>query len=118
MAKIDVVDLNGKKVGTFDLAEEVFGAMNEDLLWEAVKHYRAAQRAGYPCHQEQEAGLRRGQETVEAEGHRTRPRGFDPFATVAPRRHGPRTAAPLLRLSVPAQKAAGCVALGAGREIC
>ncbi len=46
MAKIDVLDLSGKKVGTFDLAEEVFGAVNEDLLWEAVKHYRASQRAG------------------------------------------------------------------------
>jgi large subunit ribosomal protein L4 len=29
-----------------DLAEEVFGAVNEDLLWEAVKQYRAAGRAG------------------------------------------------------------------------
>jgi large subunit ribosomal protein L4 len=46
MASIDVVNLNGKKVGTLDLADEVFGAVNEDLLWEAVKHYRAAQRAG------------------------------------------------------------------------
>jgi large subunit ribosomal protein L4 len=44
--KIDVVDLNGKKTGTLELAEEVFGAVNEDLLWEAVKHYRAGQRAG------------------------------------------------------------------------
>src|SRR5512138_2771980 len=46
MASIDVLDLSGKKVGTMDLADEVFGAINEDLLWEAVKHYRAAQRAG------------------------------------------------------------------------
>ena len=46
MAKIDVLDLSGKKVGSFDLADEVFGAVNEDLLWEAVKHYRASQRAG------------------------------------------------------------------------
>jgi len=46
MATIDVLDLTGKKVGSFELAEEVFGAVNEDLLWEAVKHYRAAQRAG------------------------------------------------------------------------
>jgi len=46
MAKIDVVDLSGNKVGTLALADEVFGAVNEDLLWEAVKHYRAAQRAG------------------------------------------------------------------------
>jgi len=46
MASIDVLDLSGKKVGTMDLADEVFGAINEDLLWEAVKHYRAGQRAG------------------------------------------------------------------------
>lgn len=46
MATIDVLNLGGEKVGTLDLADEVFGAVNEDLLWEAVKHYRAAQRAG------------------------------------------------------------------------
>jgi len=46
MAKIDVVDLKGKKVGSFELADEVFGGINEDLIWEAVTHYRAAQRAG------------------------------------------------------------------------
>lgn len=46
MAKIDVVDLSGKKVGSLDLADEVFGAVNEDLLWEAVRHYQAARRAG------------------------------------------------------------------------
>jgi large subunit ribosomal protein L4 len=46
MATIDVLDLSGKKVGTMDLADEVFGAINEDLLWEAVKQYRAGQRAG------------------------------------------------------------------------
>ena len=46
MANIDVVDLNGKKVGSFELAEEVFGTINEALLWEAVKHYRASRRAG------------------------------------------------------------------------
>jgi len=46
MATIDIHDLSGAKVGTLELADEVFGAVNEDLLWEAVKHYRAAQRAG------------------------------------------------------------------------
>ena len=46
MANINVVDLSGKKVGTLELADEVFGAVNEDLLWEAVKHYRASLRAG------------------------------------------------------------------------
>src|SRR5947209_18584593 len=46
MATIDIHDLSGKKVGTLELADEVFGAVNEDLLWESVKHYRAGQRAG------------------------------------------------------------------------
>jgi large subunit ribosomal protein L4 len=46
MAHIDVLNLEGKKTGTLELAEEVFGGINEDLLWEAVKHYRAAHRAG------------------------------------------------------------------------
>ena len=46
MATIDIHNLGGEKVGTLDLADEIFGAVNEDLLWEAVKHYRASQRAG------------------------------------------------------------------------
>lgn len=46
MATIEVQNLSGGKVGTLELADEVFGAVNEDLLWEAVKHYRASLRAG------------------------------------------------------------------------
>jgi large subunit ribosomal protein L4 len=46
MASIDIHNLSGAKVGTLELADEIFGAVNEDLLWEAVKQYRAAQRAG------------------------------------------------------------------------
>jgi large subunit ribosomal protein L4 len=46
MATIDIHNLSGAKVGTLELADEIFGAVNEDLLWEAVKHYRASQRAG------------------------------------------------------------------------
>jgi large subunit ribosomal protein L4 len=46
MANVDVVNLNGEKVGSLELADAVFGQVNEALLWEAVKHYRAAQRQG------------------------------------------------------------------------
>jgi len=46
MATIDVYNLNGAKAGSLDLADEVFGAVNEDLLWEAITHYRASARAG------------------------------------------------------------------------
>jgi large subunit ribosomal protein L4 len=46
MATIDIHNLSGEKVGTFDLADEIFGSVNEDLIWEAVKHYRAGQHRG------------------------------------------------------------------------
>jgi large subunit ribosomal protein L4 len=48
MAHIDVVDLGGQTVGSLELADEIFAPdqINEDLLWEAVKHYRAALRQG------------------------------------------------------------------------
>ena len=47
MANINVVDLGGKKVGEFELSDAVFsGEVNDGLLWESVKHYRAALRQG------------------------------------------------------------------------
>src|ERR1700677_775305 len=48
MAQIDVMDLGGQSVGTMELADEIFAPdqINEALLWEAVKHYRAAMRQG------------------------------------------------------------------------
>ena len=47
MAKINVMDLGGNIVSELELADEVFGVeVNEALLWEAVKHYRAALRQG------------------------------------------------------------------------
>src|SRR2546426_6420073 len=47
MPKVDIVDLNNQKVGELDLADQVFGAeVNENLLYEAVRHYQAEQRAG------------------------------------------------------------------------
>jgi large subunit ribosomal protein L4 len=42
-----VIDLSNKVVGTVDLAEEVFGApVNENLLYEAVRHHLAGTRRG------------------------------------------------------------------------
>src|SRR5471030_3294933 len=46
MANIKIVNLTGAKVGEFELDDVFSGDVNEGLLWEAVKHYRAAQRAG------------------------------------------------------------------------
>src|SRR5271155_5019440 len=47
MANINVVNLAGAKVGEFELADEVFATeINDALLWESGKHYRAALRQG------------------------------------------------------------------------
>jgi large subunit ribosomal protein L4 len=48
MANLDVVNLDGEKVGSIELPDAVFGPdqVNEALLWEAVKHYRASLRQG------------------------------------------------------------------------
>src|SRR5689334_5051615 len=44
---VDVVDLNNQKVGEIDLADQVFAAeVNDALLYEAVRHYQAGERAG------------------------------------------------------------------------
>jgi large subunit ribosomal protein L4 len=47
MPTVDVIDLNNSKVGEIELADAVFGAeVNQDLLYESVRHYLAGQRAG------------------------------------------------------------------------
>jgi large subunit ribosomal protein L4 len=47
MPSVDIVDLSGAVVGSVDLDDAVFGAeVNEDLLYEAVRQYTAAQRSG------------------------------------------------------------------------
>jgi large subunit ribosomal protein L4 len=45
--QIDVVNMEGQKVGQMEVAEEVFGCkVREHLLWEMVKAQQAARRAG------------------------------------------------------------------------
>ena len=46
MASVNVVSLSGEKVGDFELDELFATEINDALLWEAVKHYRAAMRQG------------------------------------------------------------------------
>jgi large subunit ribosomal protein L4 len=47
MPSVDIIDLSNKKVGTLDLADEVFGApINENLIYEAVRHHLAGTRRG------------------------------------------------------------------------
>src|ERR1700738_5113093 len=46
MAKVDVVNLNGDKVGSLDLADAAFGQINEALLWGAGTPPRPPLRQG------------------------------------------------------------------------
>jgi len=47
MPKVDVLNLDNQKVGEVELADAVFGAeVNEDLLYESIRHYLAGTRAG------------------------------------------------------------------------
>jgi large subunit ribosomal protein L4 len=47
MPSVDVFDLGNQVVGSLDLSDEVFGAeVNESLIYEAVRHYRASIRSG------------------------------------------------------------------------
>src|SRR5688572_27705264 len=45
--KIDIVNSDNKKVGSFELSDEVFGGrVNDALIWESVVHTNAAARRG------------------------------------------------------------------------
>lgn len=47
MPSVDVIDLSNQVVGSLELADAVFGApVNEDLLYESVRHYLAGKRRG------------------------------------------------------------------------
>src|SRR4051794_9087041 len=47
MPTVNVLDLRNQVVGSLDLSDEVFGAeVNSNLLYEAVRWYRAGQRSG------------------------------------------------------------------------
>jgi large subunit ribosomal protein L4 len=47
MPNVAVKNLDNQPVGDFTLADEVFAAkVNQDLLYEAVRHYMASRRAG------------------------------------------------------------------------
>jgi large subunit ribosomal protein L4 len=57
--QLDVIDIQGKKVGQIEVSDAVFAApVREDLFWEVVKAQRAARRAG--THKTKKMGEVRG----------------------------------------------------------
>ena len=99
MAKIEIKDASGKKVGTADLADAVFGIEpNTFAVHQVVRSQMAARRAGTHDTQDPRRGPRRRHEAVAPEGHRPRPRGLDPLAAVDGRRRRLRPAPAQLRV--------------------
>jgi len=69
MPTVDVVDLNNEKVGELELADAVFGAeVNDALLYEAVRHYQACERAGTHKTKVRRRSRRLRQEAVKQKG--------------------------------------------------
>ena len=117
MPVVDVKNLEGKKVGQIDLADDVFAAkVNAHLLHEAVRHHLAGERAGTHKTKDKSEVSGSGKKLVEAEGHGPRARRLDPVAVVATRRHGARSSAAQLRLRAAEENDSGRAALGAIRE--
>jgi large subunit ribosomal protein L4 len=53
MPSVNIIDLSNQVVGTLELSDAVFGApVNEDLLYEAVRHYLAGTRPRNGFHQD------------------------------------------------------------------
>ncbi len=47
MPIVDVINLQNQKIGSVELAEEVFAAeINDALIYESVRHYQAGRRSG------------------------------------------------------------------------
>ena len=109
MATIDIHNLSGAKVGTFDLADEIFGAVNEDLLWEAVKHYRAGQHRGTHATKARWQVSGSGKKLWKQKGT-----GRARIGSI----HGAWSGATFLQLCFSAQEAVRGAAFGAGFEVC
>ena len=117
MPTVDVVDLNNQKVGEVELADAVFGAeVNEALLYEAVRHYQAGQRAGTHKTKTRHEVAGSGKKLWKQKGTGRARMGSVRSPDLAAWRHGPRAGAARLQLQAAAQDAAGRAALGAFRQ--
>ena len=94
MATIDVLNLGGEKVGIVRPGRRSFRRSQRRPALGSGEALPRRAACRNPRHQDPRSGERRGQEALEAEGHGPRACRVDPFATVAARRHGPRTASP------------------------
>ena len=107
MPSLSVVDMEGKNVGTVELAESVFGIEpNAHVMHMMVVNYLAAQRQGTQSaltRAEVSGGgkkpwRQKGTGRAETKGHRPRPSGFDKSSPVDSRRRSVRSQAPQLQI--------------------
>ena len=99
MATVDVFNLKREKVGSLDLADEVFGAeVKEQLFYEVVKAQLASRAQGTAAAKERSRGQRLDEEALQAEGHRARASRLDPRADLRRRRSGAPAAPARLEL--------------------
>ncbi len=93
MATLDVFNLKREKVGSIDLADEVFASeVKEHLFYEVVKAQLASRRAGTAGSKNRSAVAGSTKKSHQAEGHRRRAPRYHPCADLrrwAVRRTGP-----------------------------
>ena len=82
MPNVALYNIAGEEIGKVKLSEEIFGhEVNEAVLHTVVTAYLANQRQGT------QSALTRAAVSLEAEGHRPCPSGFNPLSPVDSRRH-------------------------------
>ena len=117
MPVVDVINLEGKKVGQLDLADDVFWRQGQPApAARSCALVSGGSARGNAQDEGQERSQRRGPQALEAEGHGPRARRLHSFAALAPWRHGSWTGAAQLRLRAAEKDVAGRAALGPVRE--
>jgi len=120
MPVVDVVNLDGKKVGQVELADAVFGAKVESHCCTKLRAGICAVCARARTDQGQKRSQRRGPQALAAEGH-GRARRFDSFAALAPMAarfmDGPRDYSYALRRDAPRRAALALSANAADKQL-
>ena len=99
MPNLAVVDMEGKNVGTIELAESVFGIEpNAAVMHQMVVNYLAAQRQGTQSALTRSEVSGGGKKAVETEGHRPCKTGFNKSSAVDTRRRCIRSEAKRLQI--------------------
>ena len=99
---VDVLDTQGKVVGSAELDETVWGIEpNIPIMHQALLAAAGQRPPRHPRHQDARRGARWWCEALAAEGNRACSPGFHPLATVDRRRRGLRPAPAIFKQDMP-----------------